>query len=192
MKQLTGLSYSVVYEGLLKLSERGVLVRKRVGNVNVYSFNKTGEAGRNQMVALAAGRREVFYRVHKQVGGWIKKLVERVKEELPSIYSIVLFGSYAKEKVRAESDIDVLFIISTEGDIKEKGMIISDICSTKSLESGKTINPVTVSLAEFEKMLKSIEHTLAHEVLLSSTPLHGSENYFDCIFGCLKWKELRI
>lgn len=190
VKRVTNLSYGGTYETLLELAKNKILIRKKVGNVNLYKINYSNEIARDYLVALSSMQRENFYKKNKAVGKTLKSLVERVLEKLDGVlYSVILFGSYAKGEAREKSDIDLMFIVVEAKDVSK---LISDICSTKSFEIGRRINSLTIGIKEFENMFKRPERNVSHEIFSSNIILYGSENYYNMILRCLKWKEFHI
>jgi predicted nucleotidyltransferase len=99
-----------------------------------------------------------------------EKLPFNVKKSiLASIFSLkpriaILFGSYAKENYKKESDIDLLFFDA----LKEKKESIKDI----SRNYGVQINPVFMELKELNLKSESLMH-----IFKTGYPLTG-ETYF--------------
>ena len=183
----TGFSYGAAYQTLAGLAEKKVLVRRRVGNANVYGLNFGSEAAVEALMRTAAERRAYIYSRYR-LEGVLRGTVDRVKEELPSAHAIVLFGSVAKGEAGKESDIDLLFILPEDKRLKEQSKLISDICSTKAIETGKTVNSLTMSIGEFERMLKGGGRNVVKEIIHGGLPISGAENYFGLIARCMLWK----
>ena len=52
----------------------------------------------------------------KEINRTIKKYIDSVAKQQPGLISAFLFGSYAKDKQRSESDIDVALVIDNLSD----------------------------------------------------------------------------
>lgn len=65
-----------------------------------------------------------------------------------NILTCLIFGSYAREAITKNSDIDLLFIV------KKKSEEISQKCSQLSTLLGKEINPLIFNETEFKKVLE--------------------------------------
>jgi len=58
----------------------------------------------------------------------VKKYAEIVKDNFP-VKMVILYGSYAKETAREDSDIDIAIVVdSIEGDILESGAKLFRLC----------------------------------------------------------------
>ncbi len=77
----------------------------------------------------------------------IKKFVNAVKKEGISVDRIILYGSYARGRIRADSDIDVAVISRNFGkDRVEEGMKLFRIAG----EIDSRLEPVPISVQAFE------------------------------------------
>lgn len=69
-----------------------------------------------------------------------------------NIVKIVLYGSYAREDNRSDSDIDIVAIVHGERDILQKGLkSVWDVSSELELEYGTIVSPTVIPFAEFER-----------------------------------------
>ena len=82
----------------------------------------------------------------KDIG--FEKILKQKLEPIKGVKSVYIFGSYAKNKIAPESDIDVLVV----GDFKtiELQKALLDIQRL----SGKEINSIELSEKDFEKRVK--------------------------------------
>ena len=91
-----------------------------------------------------------------------------------SIYSALLFGSYAKGKATSKSDIDLLIIKS---ETKGKNNEVADIISPWEFEHNIKINPVIQTPEEYIKMLKN-KAILPLQIIENHIVLLNSETYW--------------
>lgn len=82
-----------------------------------------------------------------QVIRTIKKFVRALRQEGISVERVILYGSYAKGKARADSDIDVAVVSKDFGkDRVEEGMSLFRIAGRIDTR----LEPVPISLKTFE------------------------------------------
>ncbi len=102
-------------------------------------------------------------------------LFKKILEGLPKDnYSLILFGSYAEGKQRKLSDIDFL-IINKDG---KKMLSFSKYETLFKI----TINPIFVSLNEFQEMLRDKEENIGKQVLRKHIILYNQELFWDEVF----------
>jgi len=78
----------------------------------------------------------------------IKKFAKALKQHEISVDHIILYGSYARGKVRPDSDIDVAVVSKDFGkDRVEEGMTLFRIAG----EIDSRLEPVPISLSSYEK-----------------------------------------
>ena len=86
---------------------------------------------------------------------------------------MLLFGSYAKEKEKKESDVDLLFIISNREDIESYKEKINKALKLSTLK--KDFNIVTTD--DFINMLNQ-KYTVGREAFEQGIVLFGTEPYY--------------
>ena len=85
--------------------------------------------------------------VKRQALGIIKKFVEALIREGISVDRVILYGSYAKAKVRRDSDIDVAIISKDFGrDKVEEGMALYRIAG----KVDPRLEPVPISIEAYK------------------------------------------
>jgi predicted nucleotidyltransferase len=102
-------------------------------------------------------------------------LSKEIEEALAGkFYTLILFGSYAKEKPKKDSDIDLLFIVPRRNDkYKEK------INKALELISGKR-HIVIVSIQDFVDMLNE-KNTVGRAAFQHGIVLFGAEHYYSMV-----------
>lgn len=138
---------------------------KKKGNIKLISLNILDNITKNYLIISERKECEEF----------IKKNPEyKILKDKDDNYSLILFGSRAEKKERKHSDIDLCIINKQNIDFSKFELL------TK-LE----INPIFLKEEEFEAMLKSNEHNLAHEIIRKHIILNGQEHFWNLI-----WKNI--
>jgi len=91
-----------------------------------------------------------------------------------------LFGSYAKGTAAKQSDIDLLFIVSS---IKDKNLRESIERENASYQYSHNIkiSPLITDIEEFKKMLKAKELNVGKEIKENGISLYGHELFWRII-----------
>jgi len=91
---------------------------------------------------------------------------------------VLVFGSFAKEKNTANSDIDICII----SDNKEKTKQLIEMLSLLSLK----IEVHEFSTKEFISMIERKQNNLGNEIIKNNVILYGTENYYNLISKWMK------
>ena len=103
-------------------------------------------------------------------------LLETIKNNLKTVnFTLILFGSYAKNKARSKSDIDLIFIV---GENEEK--------FEREVKKSISILPLDVHMFVFSEkqfidMKNSKELNVVKEAIRNNIILHGIEMYYELI-----------
>ncbi|HIH25839.1 nucleotidyltransferase domain-containing protein [Candidatus Woesearchaeota archaeon] len=103
------------------------------------------------------------------------KNIEQINKEIntkikTSFYILLLFGSYAKNKQKIKSDIDLMFI-SNEKDFENK---VSDIINLMPLK----VHALTFTEEEFIRMKNNKELNIVKEGIENNIILYDIEGYY--------------
>jgi predicted nucleotidyltransferase len=89
---------------LERLTREGVIERRRAGTAYLYSLN------RNRYVVT-----EILEPAFQNEARWLERLGEEVLAALrPSVESVILYGSWAREAATPRSDVDLLLVAPDE------------------------------------------------------------------------------
>jgi predicted nucleotidyltransferase len=89
---------------LERLTQEGVLERRRAGTAYLYSLN------RDRYVVT-----EILEPAFRNEARWLERLGEDALAALrPSAESVVLYGSWAREAATPRSDVDLLLVVTDE------------------------------------------------------------------------------
>ena len=136
MARIVNTSQGTCRRELNKLADMGLLVSSRTGNLQYYEINK----------------KSPFYNefrtiIQKTIG--IEAIIKGKLQGLKGITFAFIFGSYAKNEFKPESDIDIV-IIGTISEVR-LARIFRDIEG----ETGREINYHIYSMREFKNKLKT-------------------------------------
>lgn len=144
---------------------KDILTIKPVGKSKTIMLNITNHIVKSHLVVSSDEERKEF--LNKQ------PIIKKISGELTTKNIVVLFGSYAKGKETELSDIDI-FVINRNGK--------KDISFSKyELLFKKKINPIVISIKEFEEMLKAKEENVGKQVLKDHIILNGPEQFWECV-----------
>jgi predicted nucleotidyltransferase len=135
LAKIIGEDPSNVYKKLLELKNEGIISDDFQGKERYFFINKKYRF-----------LKEYKNIILKDIG--FERILKEKLEPIKGIESVYIFGSYAKDKMDAESDIDILVIGSFKTVELQKALI--DIQRL----SGKEINSVELSKEDFERRLK--------------------------------------
>jgi len=126
---------SNVHKKLLELEKEGIISDDFQGKERYFFINKKYHF-----------LKEYKNIVLKDIG--FEKILKEKLESIKGVKSVYIFGSYAKNRMTAESDIDILVV----GDFKtiELQKTLLDI----QRSSGKEINSIELSEKDFKKRIK--------------------------------------
>lgn len=162
LQRIAGIPQASVHRNVKSLVENGMLGRKRIGKVNLYSLN------REHVLYPAVGR------LFEEEENLIKTLEEAISEEisnLPEVKLAVLFGSLINRTERADSDVDI-FIVSegskVETEEKLKGLT--------SIVEPKFGNPVSLVI-KHEKELEELKSRAIYKEIRSGEVIFKREGF---------------
>ncbi len=131
-----------VYKKLLELKEEGILSDEFRGKERYFFLNK----------------KYPFLKEYKKIilkGFGFEKILKEKLNKLKGIDSVYIFGSYAKNRLSLESDIDVLIV--GDFDTLKVQKVILEIQKL----TGREINSIELTKKEFEKRKKRKDELLA-------------------------------
>ncbi len=100
-----GVHHSVARQVLERLTQEGVIERRRAGTAYLYSLN------RDRYVVT-----EILEPAFRNEARWLERLGEEALAALrPSVGSVVLYGSWARGVATPRSDVDLLLVVTDEG-----------------------------------------------------------------------------
>lgn len=160
LQRIAGIPQASVHRNVKSLLENGLLSRKRIGKVNLYSLNK------EHVTYSSIGR---LFDEEKNLVDALKGVIMEKIRGLPEIRFAVLFGSIVKGRERADSDIDV-FIVSADAKVEEK---LKDLLI---LIENKFGNPVSLMVKQ-EKELKELRRKAVFKEIRNGEVIFKREGF---------------
>jgi len=155
-----------------------IITIEEVGKAKQCFLNLKSEKTRHILGEVDLLRKENLYKKQTKLRNVLESLILKLTEKyLVEIQSIILFGSYAKDKAVKGSDVDLLFIVS---DMRNRGLMtdIERECASFQYSHNIKISPLITNIKEFKKMLNTKELTVGREVREYGIPLYGSEIFW--------------
>ncbi|MFA5887886.1 MAG: nucleotidyltransferase domain-containing protein [Candidatus Nanoarchaeia archaeon] len=164
-------SKSYVYDILKKLVNNGILNEEKAGNVLLYSLN------------LGSLKAQVYAGMAAEHKAWNKghipfKDLEKLKNKIHTpFYILLITGSYARGKQRADSDMDVVIICDDKEEPKNFYAGLKLLCEMNIPE----IHLYTFKKSEFLAMLLNNEANYGKEIAKNCLILAGGREYYAII-----------
>lgn len=165
----TKLSYVTVYKIMPFLLKRKLINQEKKGKANLASVDFEN-AKLDDLSSAILSEKAKLMKKYPQIAILIKDIEETLTGKL---YVLLLFGSYAKENPKKDSDIDLLFIIPDRKDAEVYKEKINKALKLSILK--KDINLVTTD--DFIDMLNQ-RYTVGREAFEFGLVLFGIEPYY--------------
>ncbi len=138
-------SYERVNSALKSLARKKIVIEKRIGKTLIYSLDLFNFKVENLGFRSYVLQKETdFIRKHKI----IYKAIQEI-ENYPFSWNVILFGSYSKDNVTKQSDIDLIVTCLPEKE-KEVGNFIFSL----KHKYGINFSPVVLPMHEFSDIKK--------------------------------------
>ena len=164
-------SESYVYNTLRNFVKQEILKEEKAGNVTLYS------------AFLSKNKSRIYFGFVLEYASWKKihipfKEIEKITEKMPTdFYCLLLAGSYAKNKQKESSDIDMAIIVGDEIETKKVYAELSHSCDM----SIPKIHLYVFRKTEFMQMLLNKEANYGKEISINNIILNGGKEYFQII-----------
>ncbi len=168
--RMTGFSVPSTHDALKVLHAAGVVTMELFGNQHVYALNR-----KDRIV------QKVILPMFKAEAGWKKDAKERIIQGmkdagvLPSVVSVLLYGSFQQGDAKPGSDLDLAVIVKASGDtVKVRDAFLGPIAADFEAYFGMRLNIYIKADEEFNRMLKRNSPVTA-EVMKAYSVLYGKE-----------------
>ena len=179
-KQLK-IGYVPAHNHITEMEKEGIIKVVKIGNSKQGRLNLENQKTRHLLQEVDIKRKEQVFNKNHKVKSVIEELISKLNEKyISEILSIVLFGSFAKESVNKQSDIDLMFIVS---DLKDKNIreSIERECASYQYSHNIKISPLITNIEELKKMLNSKELNVGKETKEFGISLYGREIFWRVI-----------
>ena len=172
------IGYDPAHNHITEMNKQGIITINKVGNAKQCSLNLKNDNARNLLQGVDLKKSEEIYKKNSKIKNILEALISKLTEKyIAEMQSIILFGSYAKNTQKKDSDIDILFIVN---DLKNK-QLREDIereCSSFEYSHNIKISPIITDITEFKKMLAAKELNVGKEAREYGISLYGSEKFW--------------
>lgn len=169
MKILDKKTKTWLFRALKLLVNEGILISKRKGNLDIYNLNLNNPLSFKFLQYLEAQESLKFPQI---------KLVSELIEKIPvKGYSLIIFGSYAENKQKKTSDIDICFLIEEVKDEKKIKSYINDV----KLNYPIKIDEHYITFDDFVKMLLRSEENLGKQIFRKHKILYNPDIYYQLV-----------
>ncbi|MBI2564584.1 nucleotidyltransferase domain-containing protein [Candidatus Woesearchaeota archaeon] len=166
-------SESYVYNTIKNFVKEGVLIQKKVGNVVVYEIKWCEKAVfhlSNVVEYISWNRKNIPY-----------ENLEEIMSKIPTyLFSFIITGSYANEKQKKESDIDIVILCSIA-----PNKVYAEIKHFCELNIPK-IHLYVFKEEEFLQMLLDKKPNYGKEIVKNNLILTGAEAYYKILMEAIK------
>lgn len=160
LRRLTGLGSATLQRELNRLADAGLVLSEHVGNLRRFRANPKSPVY-EELVSLT-----------RKTLGAEPLLREALQALVPEVEGAWIYGSYAKGRDTADSDIDVMLVGSSKLTLAR---VIEAITPAEAL-LGRKVNPTLYTSVEFRKRLVEadsfVNRVLAQPVLPLTGELH--------------------
>ncbi len=181
LKRLSGEKSNNAFQLAIREFKKEDLVKeKKVGTSRLYTINPENELVYHYLSLLSLNK------LSRQASEEIR-LLKKELEQYTLFYSLVVFGSYADNTYKKDSDLDVAIIVQDKSKEKDIKIALNSI-SNKALIK---IDAHIITTKEFLEMLKADYENLGKQIAIKNLPIHninifykmlkkGIENGFKC------------
>ena len=166
-------SNNSVQIALKAFQKEGILGVQRVGNIATYALNLNSNLAKSYMALINDLEMQDGKKLPKRILGDIQNRIFRSTE----FFILLVFGSYAKNKVTEKSDLDIALIVESEQSKKE----VAPFLETIKRREVMNIDYHVFTRNEFLEMLGSPEENLGKEIYRNSIVCYGTALYYGLI-----------
>lgn len=168
----TKLTYVTVHKIIPILLKRKIIKLEKKGKANLITIDFEN-ARLDDLSSAILQEKSKLMKKYPQIAILIKDIEEALSGKL---YILLLFGSYAKEKEKKDSDVDLIFIVSNRTDIEDYKEKINKALKLSTLK--KDFNLFTTN--DFIDMLNQ-KYTVGREAFEQGIVLFGTEPYYSMV-----------
>lgn len=158
-----------VFNTLKLLVKNKILTSKRKGNLDIYGLNI-----KNPLAMQMVQYSEIQENINFQQLELIWEIIEKV---LAKSYSLLVFGSYANNKQRKNSDIDICFLIENKDLEKKIKPYVNDIKLNHIIK----IDDHYITFEDFVKMLLNNEENISKQIFRKRKIFYNGDIYYQLI-----------
>jgi len=166
-------SESYTYNSLKSFVKEGILTKEKKGGLRIYKIANTPKA--ISFLSMAAE-----YKAWNKKNFPIDSIYDLFKKANINFLTLLVTGSYVKEKQTLKSDLDVILIVPN--DAKKVSSRLRHFCEM----SIPSIHLYVFTDEEFKQMLLSEKHNYGKETVKNNLIFYGAEAYYKILFEAMK------
>ena len=174
LQERSGYSYERVYSALKSLKKKGVVSGRKVGKTLVYTIQTSTDVTYLAFVYFMLSKKERLAKKFPNVWRALDEFLAKTDLQMA-----ILFGSYAKEEAKEESDIDLLCM---NGSDAEK------IALSLKHKYNLRINPVLIKKGDF-KNIKGENPEFWRDLVEFGVVLRGQEMFYEMVYRRNEWRK---
>ena len=139
-----GCSHTHAINNLRSLEDLGIIVRRRVGPANTYTFNDKSYVVRNVLTPLFEAE-----------DNYLREVASRFSDGLgDNLVRIILFGSVAKGTSNPRSDMDLAIVVRDKCDIDRIELEAAGIAADVMVEFGRPVDALVFREKDFQSKVR--------------------------------------
>lgn len=158
-------SNSLTQRALKKLLEQNIITERQIGTSKLYKINHE-----NQKTHLFIELIN-FEKLEPEIKHSILPLIKEINKK-QTLFSIVIFGSYANNKVTENSDLDIAIITT------EKSNDLEIAVNTAKHFALLELDVHIITESEMREMLRAEYANLGKEIKNKNLPVYNAESFY--------------
>jgi hypothetical protein len=181
ISKLLKIGYRPAYNHIIEMEKEQIILVEKIGSSKQCRLNLNNPKTRHYLELLDINKKEEICTKNPKLRSILGKLILKIAgENISSILSVILFGSYAKGNATKQSDVDLMFVISNLDDNTLRNIIERE-CASYQISHNLQISPLITDIKELRKMLASKEFNIGTEIRESGISLYGHEMFWRLI-----------
>ncbi len=169
MKSLRKNTKTWVFNAVNELVDKKILNKKKKANINLYKLNL-----KNQLTIQFLQYLDNQDSINFPKMDIISDLIDIIKVKT---YSLIVFGSYAKQKQTNESDLDICFLIENKDREKQIKPYVNEV----KLNFASKIDDHYITFEDFIKMLLRSEENLGKQIFKEHKLFYNHEIFYSLL-----------
>ncbi len=164
LAQAAGVEAKRAAEALAGLVSAGLVQRRRAGRAFLYSLNRNSYVVDQILLPAFVNERD-----------WLERLGDEILHSVPTVQSVILYGSWAKRKAKLESDVDLLLVARPSRKSGASGFqeTIDETRGKMTERFGRPVSLLVLSRDEVRRRLRRRD-ALIREIVAQGRVLAGS------------------
>ena len=166
-------SESYTYNSLKSFVMDGIITKEKKGGLGIYKIANTSKA--ISFLSMAAE-----YKAWNKKDFPIGSIYDLVEKSNVNFFTLLVVGSYAKDKQTQKSDLDIILIVPS--DTKKISSRLRYFCEMNIPQ----IHLYVFTDEEFKQMLLDKKHNYGKEAVKDNLIFYGAEAYYKILFEAMK------